>query len=103
MFTEVNPDKGTKTIRWLNGKYRFMALFTEVNPDKGTKTMAQHLKVLISILFTEVNPDKGTKTVLDVSLVSSPSSDGLQKLTPIRGRKHDKKSIQDQDRWVYRS
>ena len=79
MFTEVNPDKGTKTIRWLNGKYRFMALFTEVNPDKGTKT------------------------VLDVSLVSSPSSDGLQKLTPIRGRKHDKKSIQDQDRWVYRS
>ena len=37
MFTEVNPDKGTKTLNILI-LYLNLTVFTEVNPDKGTKT-----------------------------------------------------------------
>ncbi len=36
-FTEVNPDKGTKTVEKLNEE-DYAGMFTEVNPDKGTKT-----------------------------------------------------------------
>ena len=38
--------------------------FTEVNPDKGTKTKMWSTDEQIAIEFTEVNPDKGTKTLL---------------------------------------
>ena len=37
-FTEVNPDKGTKTVEKLNEE-DYAGMFTEVNPDKGTKTI----------------------------------------------------------------
>ena len=116
-FTEVNPDKGTKTeqnvdsisvisislqkltpIRGrkrenLSGCYSDSTKsFTEANPDKGTKTLVHFWVVNVSV-FTEANPDKGTKTFfisLAAARVAAPS---LQKLTPIRGRKHYRTTI----------
>ena len=38
-------------------------------------------------MFTETNPDKGTKTLYPDTRTRTMQS--LQKLTPIRGRKHD--------------
>ena len=37
-------------------------MFTEANPDKGTKTTAIPTPAYTSVVFTEANPDKGTKT-----------------------------------------
>ena len=37
-------------------------MFTEANPDKGTKTSPKTVKNAYGFLFTEANPDKGTKT-----------------------------------------
>ena len=42
---------------------------------------------MLGLLFTEVNPDKGTETRLRTLLFQKLWSMGLQKLTPIRGRK----------------
>ena len=61
-------------------------MFTEANPDKGTKTNASILDLSTLYKFTEANPDKGTKT--NITLFSCISFNNcLQKLTPIRGRK----------------
>ena len=111
MFTETNPDKGTKTrpnhAPLLGGE-----LFTETNPDKGTKTVPNLYSATIFFTglqkltpirgrklcqrgirvfhpqpqFTETNPDKGTKTCINVLSYTYEES-SLQKLTPIRGRK----------------
>ena len=68
MFTEVNPDKGTKTLQRVQEQEHFF-LFTEVNPDKGTKTDDCICCIRISPGFTEVNPDKGTKTTMKHTLL----------------------------------
>ena len=65
LFTEANPDKGTKTKLRRCGVWVAIKQFTEANPDKGTKTIPW-LDTYSSVfhLFTEANPDKGTKTSL---------------------------------------
>ena len=64
---------------------RLRRQFTEVNPDKGTKTVEKLNEEDYAGMFTEVNPDKGTKTIhKDLFMLNYLS---LQKLTPIRGRK----------------
>ena len=62
-------------------------MFTEANPDKGTKTgfLTLYLVVAWLLSFTEANPDKGTKTCF--KRVWRYPRKSLQKLTPIRGRK----------------
>ena len=62
-------------------------MFTEVNPDKGTETVSLDTIGLLLATFTEVNPDKGTETA-DPSKRYPFFGSRLQKLTPIRGRKH---------------
>ena len=42
---------------------------------------------LSSLSFTEVNPDKGTETNMRYHVGNPSRTYGLQKLTPIRGRK----------------
>ena len=62
--------------------------FTETNPDKGTETIfADHFLMLDINSFTETNPDKGTETCMGGPNGNLATS--LQKLTPIRGRKHN--------------
>ena len=63
-------------------------MFTETNPDKGTETAsATASDTTTSVMFTETNPDKGTETDAAGQLLSKGVHTGLQKLTPIRGRK----------------
>ena len=38
MFTEANPDKGTKTAIPTPAYTNVVDTFTEANPDKGTET-----------------------------------------------------------------
>ena len=62
LFTETNPDKGTKTKIEVR-KIDLDTLFTETNPDKGTKTIRwSNGNLPMTIPFTETNPDKGTET-----------------------------------------
>ena len=109
VFTEVNPDKGTKTLLYflmllsptslqkltpIRGRKHLKDYsyhhkhyqFTEVNPDKGTKTRIFSIQCT-QFRFTEVNPDKGTKTSSNASSYAISLIYCLQKLTPIRGRK----------------
>ena len=51
MFTEANPDKGTKTYIHCTELIFFAALFTEANPDKGTKTMAVHIAIDTGMVY----------------------------------------------------
>ena len=62
LFTETNPDKGTKTAGKANDKIEGWLKFTETNPDKGTETFMQYIQNDRMKMFTETNPDKGTKT-----------------------------------------
>ena len=65
MFTEANPDKGTKTIFKIkdeNVGIIFISL-QKLTPIRGRK---QHRVECIHQTFhkfTEANPDKGTKTL----------------------------------------
>ena len=61
--------------------------FTEINPDKGTETRPSWrcMDGPSDNQFTEINPDKGTETPEKV--LNMEKFEGLQKLTPIRGRK----------------
>ena len=87
MFTETDPDKGTKTLSTTT-KYSIYIKFTETDPDKGTKTTISlaTATVILPKSFTETDPDKGTKTSVHICRDTNPYY-GLQKLTPIRGRK----------------
>ena len=61
--------------------------FTETDPDNGTKTKCSNLlSYSCKESFTETDPDKGTKTS-SVALRILRVRWGLQKLTPIMGRK----------------
>ena len=62
-------------------------MFTETNPDKGTETMYASMDDNATVQFTEINPDKGTETPCSKSIPIKMEY-SLQKLTPIRGRKH---------------
>ena len=86
MFTETNPDKGTETPSNLFSTKFLNIKFTETNPDKGTETFDNNIPKVRDFTFTETNPDKGTETV-SVLKFPNPILSGLQKLTPIRGRK----------------
>ena len=44
LFTEANPDKGTKTQAHVPYNTVLNHMFTEANPDKGTKTMREKLR-----------------------------------------------------------
>ena len=62
MFTDDNPDKGTKVTN-LSLTLKLAGAFTDDNPDKGTETRFETLLLQrISIRFTDDNPDKGTET-----------------------------------------
>ena len=89
MFTETNPDKGTETVS--TQQIREVHLkFTETNPDKGTETYGVYTSNQSrEDMFTETNPDKGTETCRQSLLFFRILLQRcLQKLTPIRGRKH---------------
>ena len=62
-------------------------MFTEANPDKGTETRILASSKEAKLPFTEANPDKGMETKSVENSYTVPYT-RLQKLTPIRGRKH---------------
>ena len=65
MFTETDPDKGTKTLKDKYNKDNRGIQFTETDPDKGTKTLSISIVTVncfSALPFTETDPDKGTKT-----------------------------------------
>ena len=60
LFTEANPDKGTKTgSAW---HYIFGNSLQKLTPIRGRKLVTLLLNLLPNAKFTEANPDKGTKT-----------------------------------------
>ena len=88
MFTEVNPDKGTKTC---NNKifWRFInvCVFTEVNPDKGTETLQRNQNSLfLQLHLQNLTPIRGRKQYSKIIQVHI-CHNSLQKLPLIRGRK----------------
>ena len=64
-------------------------MFTEANPDKGTKTQLDHFKLIYLQQqgLQKLTPIRGRKQVWVTATLNG--GEGLQKLTPIRGRKHD--------------
>ena len=61
---KLTPIRGRKLFQRCRLRLEIISLFTETDPDKGTKTITGNTKYSITVLFTETDPDKGTKTIL---------------------------------------
>ena len=83
------PDKGTETLSYTQNRHLRILSFTKTYPDKGTETLLHYHLHIVEIQFTKAIPVQRTETFALYFILSQPYSysTGLQKLSPLRGRK----------------